>query len=38
MKKIKFNGKVVVCVRRKNGEWEKWEENKGIIGFQIITF
>jgi hypothetical protein len=35
MKKIKFKGKVVVCVRRENGKWEKGEENKGIIGFQI---
>jgi hypothetical protein len=38
MKKIKFKGKVVVCVRRKNGKWEKREENKGINGFQIIIF
>jgi hypothetical protein len=26
MKKIKFKGKVVVCVKRKNGKWGKWEE------------
>jgi hypothetical protein len=38
MKKIKFKGKGVVCVRRKNGKWEKGEENIGIVGFQIITF
>jgi hypothetical protein len=38
MKKIKFKGKVVVCVRRKNGKWEKWKEEKGIVGFPIITF
>jgi hypothetical protein len=38
MKKIKFKRKVVVCVRRKNGKWEKGEENKGIVGAQIITF
>jgi hypothetical protein len=38
MKIIQFKEKVVVCVRRKNGKWEKWEEDKGIIGFQIKTF